>query len=106
MKNLDDNEKVSLRKIPKTKLRQTLIDNSIPVHEQFFADVKKNEYPLDNYIMPPFMYKEQEITNAIQVDTLYKCYDNYCNSRKEKSLRQKLFINLPYAQNLFLFINP
>ena len=94
LKNLDDSEKVSLRKIPKTKLRQTLIDNSIPVHEQFFDDIKKNDYSLpEGSFIPPFMYKGEEITGAIQIDTLYHCYDNYCNNRKEKALRQRLFFN-------------
>ena len=94
LKNLDDSEKISLRKIPKTTIRQTLIDNSIPVHEQFFEDLKKNDYSLpEGSYIPPFMYKCEEITGAIQVDTLYHCYDSYCNNRNEKTLRQRLFFN-------------
>lgn len=94
--NLDAAQKVSLRKIPKTNLRKTLIDNSVAVYEQFFEDIRKNDgsYTLPEGIyLPPFEYKGREITRGIPLGALYRCYENYCSDRKEKVLRQRLFVN-------------
>lgn len=96
LKHLPDAYRVSLRKIPKTKIRETLIDNSTPVHEQFFEDIQKDDGSYSfapGAFIPAFVYKDKEITSAIRSDTLYRCYEHYCNTRKEKVLRQRLFFN-------------
>ena len=94
--HLKAEEKVSLRKIPKTNIRKTLIDNSIAVYEQFFEDIRKNDgsYTLPEGIyLPPFEFKGREVTQGIPSGALYRCYENYCSDRKEKVLRQRLFVN-------------
>lgn len=94
LKNLTKEDKVSLRKIPNTEIRNELIQNSIPSYEQFFIDIKNGEEEIgDNMYLPEFIFKKVNITNAITSDNLYRCYEVYCNKRKEPLLRQRLFIN-------------
>jgi len=96
LKYMPDSDKVSLRKIPKTDLRQTMIQNSIPTHQQFFIDIKDSEceYSLpDNAFIKEFAYKGDTISDGLRADTLYQLYTNYCSSRGEKVLRQRLFFN-------------
>jgi len=73
-----------------------MIQNSIPTHQQFFIDIKDNEceYCLpDNAFIKEFAYKGDTITDGLRADTLYQLYTNYCSTRGEKALRQRLFFN-------------
>lgn len=92
LKQLPDEECVSLRKIPKTELRQTMINNSIPAHERFFIDIKEEIYEIpQGAFMDEFTCKGEVVDNGIRADTLYRIYEGYCTTRKEQCLRQRLF---------------
>jgi hypothetical protein len=94
LKNLPSEEKMSLRQIPNTDLRNELIQNSIPSYEQFFMDIKSGDEEInENMYIPEFTFKGEEVMNAITSNNLYRCYEVYCNKRKEPVLRQRLFIN-------------
>ena len=90
--NIPESECVSLRKIPKTKLRQQMIENSISAHDRFFSDIKDGLYNIpDGAFIDEFKTKDVIVTDAITSDALYKMYSSYCSSRGEKSLRHRLF---------------
>jgi hypothetical protein len=94
LKNLQKDEKVSLRKIPDTELRKELIQNSKPSHEQFFLDIQSGEEEInENMYLPEFIFKGKEVLNGITPDNLYRWYEVYCNKRKEPVLRRRLFVN-------------
>ena len=92
MASLCDDDCVSLRQIPKTKLRQQMIENSISAHERFFSDIRDGLYEVPaGAFMDEFKVKDNVISNAMRADALYKIYTNYCSARGEKSLRHRLF---------------
>ena len=92
LKQLPEAECVSLRRIPNTELRNSIIDNSIPSHERFFQDIKSGDYTIaDGYYMDGFNYKDKDINDGITAEMLYKLYEAYCLSRKESCLRFRLF---------------
>jgi len=93
LKQLPESKCVSLRKIPKTELRETMINNSIPAYERFFIEIKNNTFQIpQGAYMDEFVYKgDRKIKTALTADNLYRLYDNYCTSRKENCLRYRLF---------------
>ena len=94
LKNIPDEDKVSLYNIPNTDIRSQLIENSRPSHEQFFIDIKNGEEEIgDNMYLPEFAFRKDIVKNAITPDNLYRCYEVYCNKRKEPVLRRRLFVN-------------
>lgn len=94
LRNLPDENKVSLRQIPKTELRNTLIENSIPVHIKFFEEIKEGTWVVHpNAYLEEFEHKGDIITKALKADTLYRLYSSFCSERKEAPLRYRLFFN-------------
>jgi hypothetical protein len=95
LKQIDDKDCVSLRKIPETKLRQRMMSNSTPTHERFFTDIEQddNEIPVNAY-MDEFKHKDITITKGLRSDTLYHLYDNYCTRGKEVCIKRRLFFDL------------
>ena len=92
LKHLPSSECVSLRKIPKTELRDRMINNSIPAYERFFLDIKDLTYEIPSgAFMNEFTTKGENITNGLRAETLYRIYEGYCITRKETCLRFRLF---------------
>jgi len=96
LKELPEQYRVSLRKIPKTKIRETMIANSTAIHEQFISDIltddSEYEIPQNSY-MDEFVFKDETICDGLRASMLYSLYTNYCTTRSEKPLRNRLFFN-------------
>jgi hypothetical protein len=81
-------------KIPNTKLRQDITTNSLPSYELFIMDIKSGDFSIQPTLyIPPFKFKGENIKNALLSDILYRLYKSYCDSRDEKTIRQRLFMN-------------
>lgn len=94
LQSIPKEDAVSLRKIPKTKLRETMIANSIPSNERFFSDVNNDDFeiPMGAYV-EAFTVNDQLITKGIKFKVLYKLYESYCTESRESCMRKKLFKN-------------
>jgi hypothetical protein len=92
LRSIKDIDCVSLRKIPSTDLRESIINNSMSGYERFYNDVKEGSYeiPISAY-MDEYKYKGEIFKTSYRADTLYSIYEGYCTRRKENCLRYRLF---------------
>ncbi len=85
---------VSLRNIPKTRLRERMIENSQPSHIKFFKEIACGDLTINpNLYIDTFTHNEETISNGLSRDTIYRLYENFCNNAGEKRLKKQLFFD-------------
>ena len=101
---------VSLNKIPKTKLKEKIIQLSLPSYKKFIEDVKSGDYEIRKVVKHPLSHDDEDSQNdddekirfidiPIDNDEMYSEYRNFCIKSGEKAMKQKTFLNVvePYV---------
>ena len=91
-KNYPDSELVNLRKIPNTRLRQEMIQNSLNNACRFMEEFEEvfTEHRSEEFIMYDVNQEEKQLTFG----RLYFLYTEWCIITGEKKYNQKQFKNM------------
>ncbi len=98
-----DEDYISFRsrpKIPITKLKEDVIEHSMPNHEKFHSDIKNGDYKLSKSILKtPFTYNKKEYQYASTKSQLYTEFLIWANKNGITQNIQKKYLDYTELKN-------